>query len=177
MVILIFSSCIPAPWTEINQEESGIRARNPVANYSTKQKILLLRVWYSHAESIILLQQRLQKTTNGTSQYLRLPSLINSTSTALPIGMPPKGPCFATLWPYCEWIVNTAELYCGCILIPLRPVGRLVGRRSTVNSWWSTVNGWRSMVDGRWLTVDHWWLRVDGQRSMVNRWWLTVDGW
>ncbi len=35
---------------------------------------------------------------------------------------------FATLPTDCYWGVNAAMPYCGCILIPLLPVGRLVGR-------------------------------------------------
>ncbi len=34
--------------------ESSVETRNPVPNYSTKQIILSLRIWYSDAESIIL---------------------------------------------------------------------------------------------------------------------------
>ncbi len=39
-----------------------------------------------------------------------------------------RWPSFATLPTDCYWGVNAAMPYCGCILIPLLPVGRSVGR-------------------------------------------------
>jgi hypothetical protein len=56
--------------------------------------------------------------------------IVNSASTAAPIGLPPKMPSFATLPTDCYWGVNAAVPYCGCILIPLLPVGqRSVGNK------------------------------------------------
>jgi hypothetical protein len=52
-------------------------------------------------------------------------------------------PSFATLPTDRYWGVNAALPYCGCILIPLLPVG---GR-------WLVVGGWWSVVGGRWLVV------------------------
>jgi hypothetical protein len=59
-----------------------------------------------------------------------------------------RWPSFATLPTDCYWCVNAAVPYCGCILIPLQPVG----------GWWSVVGGWWSVVGGRWSVVGGRWL-------------------
>jgi hypothetical protein len=52
----------------------------------------------------------------GDDDDCRFTIIVNSASTAAPIGLPPK--------------INAAVPYCGCILIPLLSVG---GRRSVGN--------------------------------------------
>jgi hypothetical protein len=60
--------------------------------------------------------------------------IVNSASTAALIGLLPKMAEFATLPTDCYWCVNAAVPYCGCILVPLLPVGGRwsVGGRSVV---------------------------------------------
>ena len=45
-----------------------------------------------------------------------------------------RWPSFATLPTDCYWGVNAAVPYCGCILIPLLPVGRSVGRSEMITA-------------------------------------------
>jgi hypothetical protein len=113
--------------------------RNPtfpakVPNISTKQIILLLKVWYSHAESIILSAANsggYKKTTIGDCQYHQFMTLINSASKLQPIGLPPMRAKFChtlnTLlverWPRRAW---------SWLNFSSSAAGRLVGWQSTV---------------------------------------------
>jgi hypothetical protein len=68
-----------------------------------------------------------KKTTIGDTDNCQLTNFVNSASTALPIGLPPKGQSFTTLQTYCQWGINAAVAYCHCNLIPLWSVGQLAG--------------------------------------------------
>ncbi len=91
-----------------------------------------LRVWYSQRCLVVLLhyamyQRRLQKTTTiGNTDKCQLRTLVNSISTAPPIGLPPKGAKFChtlntlLVEPWCRHAL--LWLY----FIPLQAVGWLV---------------------------------------------------
>jgi hypothetical protein len=85
------------------------------------------------------------KKTIGNRQYSQITTLVNSASTALPIGLPPKGAKF------CQTSnILLVRRRCRCALLWLyfnsSAAGHLV-------AGWLLVHCW-SVVD--WLSVSHW---------------------
>jgi hypothetical protein len=76
-----------------------------------------------------------EKTTTGNCQYCRYTTLVNSTSTALPIGLPPKGAEFC----YTSKILLVGHQCCHALLqmyFYSYAAGQLVGWSSVS---WSTI--------------------------------------
>ena len=120
---------------------------------------MILLALFGHV--IMLTAAATKKTTIGDTEGRRLTTLVNSASTAPPIGRPPKGPSFATLPTLptdCQWGIDATMPYGGCILIPLWLV---ISHWLLVVGCWSLVVGCWSLVVGRWLlVVGHWSLVV-----------------
>jgi hypothetical protein len=112
--------------------------------------------------------------------------IVNSTSTAAPIGLPPKTAKFchtsnrSLLVRQCRRAL--LRLYFNSSATGWRSV--IGGRWSVVGGRWLVVGGRWSVVGGRWLVVGgRWsvvggrWSVVGGRWSVVGGWWLVVGGW
>ncbi len=134
-------------------------------------QLSVLRVSYSQQLSAAATK----KTTIGNSQYPRLMSLVNSASTAQPIGLPLKGAKFchtsnillvggqrchalSRLFFYSSAvgrlsIVGRWSLVAGCWLLVVGHWSLVICRRSLVLGCWSLVIGCQLLVVGRWSSV------------------------
>ncbi len=89
---LSVSDTLSAGW-EYDTESMDTLSTCWYSQCAPQRVVLRVRVWHSHAESIILSAANsggYKKNNIGNCQYCQFTTLVNSTSPAPPIGLPPK---------------------------------------------------------------------------------------